>query len=341
MAHDLRDVAVRDRALGAFQGLALGDALGMPTQSMSPAQITADHGSITGLVDAGPHQEIAAGMPAGTVTDDTEQAVLLARLLIEHHGSVPLLAQANALIAWEQRMAARGSLDLLGPSTKAALDRLVAGVPAEEAGRTGSTNGAAMRITPVGIAVDVSDLSAFVDAVVEVSRGTHDTGVGLAAAAAVGAAVSAGVGGATREEAVETALAAAELAGDRGHWVAGASIAARLRWVLPHLRALGPDERAAFVRDVVGTSVAAQESVVAALGLAATADDPWATLGLAASCGGDTDTIAAMAGAVLGATTGTAAWPAHAVAQVERVNTLDLAPLVDDLLQLREVGRRG
>ncbi len=330
----------RDRALGAFQGLALGDALGMPTQSLSPQQIARDHGRITGLVDAGPHQEIAAGLPAGTVTDDTEQAVLLARLLVEHDGQVPLTTYAEALMAWEERMRARGSLDLLGPSTKAALERLAAGVPAEEAGRTGSTNGAAMRVTPVGIAVDASDLAAFVEAVVEVSRGTHDTGLGLAAAAAVGAAVSAGVGGATRDEAVETALAAAELAGGRGHWVAGGSIAARLRWALPHLRRLGPDDRQGFVQDVVGTSVAAQESVVAALGLAATAEDPWDTLGRAASCGGDTDTIAAMAGAVLGATTGTAAWPAAAVAQVERVNGLDLAPLVDDLLALRARGRR-
>ncbi|GAA1426980.1 ADP-ribosylglycohydrolase family protein [Microlunatus lacustris] len=334
----------RDRALAAFQGLGLGDALGMPTQSLSPEQIAADHGRISGLVDAGPHQEIAAGLPAGTVTDDTEQAVLLARLLVEHDGAVPLPVYAEALMAWEERMRARGSLDLLGPSSKAALERLAAGVPAEEAGRFGSTNGAAMRIAPVGIAVDVSDLPTFVDAVVEVSRGTHDTGLGLAAAAAVGAAVSAGVGGASRHEALEVALAAAELAGRRGHWVAGGSIAARLRWTLPHLRGLPTaDARLAFVRDVVGTSVAAQESVVAALGLAATSDDPWATLGLAASCGGDTDTIAAMAGAVLGAVSGTAAWPADAVAQVQRVNQLDLAPLVDDLLALRDRkrGRRG
>ena len=36
----------RDRALGAFHGLALGDALGMPTQSLSREQIRARYGSI-------------------------------------------------------------------------------------------------------------------------------------------------------------------------------------------------------------------------------------------------------------------------------------------------------
>ena len=54
-------------------------------------------------------------------------------------------------------MAERGSLDLLGPSTKRAVAAVLAGVPPEEAGAAGATNGAAMRIAPVGIAVRVID----------------------------------------------------------------------------------------------------------------------------------------------------------------------------------------
>lgn len=324
-----------DRALAAFHGLALGDALGMPTQSMAPEEILADYGPITGFVDAGPRQRIAAGMPAGSVTDDTEQAVLLAELLIEGRGTVDPAHLAERLLAWEQRMRDRGSLDLLGPSTKAALVRLSAGAPADEAGRTGATNGAAMRITPVGIAADASRLSSFVDIVARTSAPTHNTGLGIAAAAAVGAAVSAGVGGATPAEAVEVAVAAATEGARRGYWVAGGSIAARLRWVVPHLAALGPEARDQAVIEIIGTSVAAQESVVAALALAATADDPWTTLCRAAGLGGDTDTIAAIAGAVLGAVHGGQVWPAPELATLLRVNQLDLRPLVHALLELR------
>jgi ADP-ribosylglycohydrolase len=324
-----------DRALAAFHGLALGDALGMPTQSLSRAEILEDHGPITGFVDAGPRQRIAAGMPAGSITDDTEQAVLLAELLIDGNGTVDPSTLAERLLAWEQRMRERGSLDLLGPSTKAALIRLGEGLPADEAGRTGSTNGAAMRITPVGIAADASHLSSFVDSVARTSAPTHNTGLGIAAAAAVGAAVSAGVGGATLPEAVEVAVAAATEGGRRGYWVAGGSIAARLRWALPYLAALGADARDEALIEVIGTSVAAQESVVAALALAATGDDPWDTLCRAAGLGGDTDTIAAMAGAVLGATHGGHIWPATELATLARVNQLDLGPLVDKLLGLR------
>ena len=74
------------RAYGALAGLALGDALGMPTQAMSPAQIRAVYGRITGLVDGDASQPYAPGMPAGSVTDDTEQALLVASLLVRGRG---------------------------------------------------------------------------------------------------------------------------------------------------------------------------------------------------------------------------------------------------------------
>ena len=68
----------QDRARGALYGLAIGDALGMPTQMLSRRQITDRWGPVlTGFEAAPEDHPIAAGMPAGAVTDDTEQAVLL------------------------------------------------------------------------------------------------------------------------------------------------------------------------------------------------------------------------------------------------------------------------
>ncbi|GAB3616862.1 ADP-ribosylglycohydrolase family protein [Okibacterium endophyticum] len=323
------------RALAALRGLALGDALGMPTQSMSPEQIAADYGVIDRFIAAGPNQRIAVGMPAARITDDTEQAVLLGELLVESGGSIDPGVFADRLLAWEQRMIDAGSLDLLGPSTKAALSRLHNGVPPEEAGRFGATNGAAMRIAPVGIATPAEPLHAFVDAVARASQITHNTSIGLAAAAAVGAAVSAGVAGAGMDDALETAVAAADLAERRGHWVAGGRIGPRIRWAAALLRDAPVAERASLVTDVIGTSVQAQESVVAALALASVSSSPWQTLCDAAAYGGDSDTVAAMAGAVLGAVHGPDAWPADATAAVERLNGLELDALATGLLDLR------
>jgi len=56
---------------------------------------------------------------------------------------------------------------------------------------------------------------------------------------------------------------------------------------------------------------------------------------LAASLGGDTDTIAAMLGAMLGACLGLQCWPESMIEQVKQVNGLDLQPLVQGLLELR------
>lgn len=324
-----------ERAHGALLGLAIGDALGMPTQSMSPTEIAEDYGTIENFIDAGPRQRIAHGMRAGMITDDTEQALLLAQLLIDGDGHLDQHGFAQALIDWERAMTEKGSLDLLGPSTKAALQRLIDGVPASETGRYGTTNGAAMRIAPVGIATPIVDLDRFVDAVVAASAITHNTSIGISGAAAIGAAVSAGIDTGSTERAMDAALAAARIGERRGHWMAGGSIATRAEWAIKELQCTSVSDRPRLLRDLVGTSVASQESVVAALTLVAVSDDPWQTLTMAAALGGDTDTIAAMAGAVLGAVHGRAVWRADTVAAVVTVNHLDLAPIAHGLLALR------
>jgi len=325
---------MRERALGAFYGLAIGDALGMPTQSMSRAAIARAYGPISGFVDAVAEQPIAPGMPAGSITDDTEQAVLVARLAIDGGGRIDAHAFAAALREWEADMIRRGSLDLLGPSTRRALDRLDAGAGAEEAGRDGATNGAAMRITPIGIATPLGE--GFLDAVVAASRVTHNTGLGIAAAAAVAAAVSSGVDGADLKTSLDEAEQAAAEGVLRGHWIAGGDIAARIAWARAWVRGLGRAGLADALTQVIGTSVAAQESVVAAFALAEIlGDDPVAALTLAAEIGGDTDTVAAVCGAILGAHHGISGLPAHLVDKVRAVNRLELAVIVDGLLQVR------
>jgi ADP-ribosylglycohydrolase len=334
----------RDRARGALYGLAIGDALGMPTQLLSRRQITQRWGPLlTGFEPAPPWHPIAAGMPAGAVTDDTEQAVLLGRLLLS--GPVDPRELAAALVAWERGMAARGSLDLLGPSTRRALDAVLAGIPPEEAGASGDTNGAAMRIAPVGIKVAPGNPRALVDAVQAASLVTHNTPVALAGAAAVAAAVSAGVSGARSGSsgsagsgvaaATDAAVDAALIGAERGHWVAGADVAARIRWATELVAGLPVEEAAEVIYSLVGTSLATQESVPAAFAvLSAVPGDPWQACLLAASLGGDCDTIAAMAGAIGGAIHGLAAFPRPAVKVID-AQGFELADLADSLLELR------
>jgi ADP-ribosylglycohydrolase len=326
----------QDRAKGALYGLGIGDALGMPTQLLSRRQIVERWGPLlTGFVDAPADHPIAAGLTAGTVTDDTEQAVLLGWLLVEGNGRVSPAEVAAALLGWEREMAGRGALDLLGPSTKRALDAVAGGTPPAEAGKHGDTNGAAMRITPVGIVAPAGNLPGLVDRVQQASIATHNTTVALAGAAAVAAAVSAGIDGAGIGAATATAIEAAELGAQRGHWLAGADVAARIRWAADLVAGAGPERAAQVISTLVGTSLATQESVPAAFAvLSAVPGDPWQACLLAASLGGDSDTIAAMAGAIGGACHGVAAFPPQAVQTVDG-NGLRLAELAEGLFALR------
>jgi ADP-ribosylglycohydrolase len=333
-----------ERSRGALWGLAIGDALGMATQSLPRELIASTWGLLDGFVAGPPFQPIAPGLPAGSITDDTEQTVLLAQELIAGDGRLDPGRFAAALIDWEQRMQDRGSLDLLGPSTKRAIDALRAGVPLDLTGRDGTTNGAAMRITPVGIAADPRlGPEHLVEQVVAASRLTHNTSVALAGAAAVAAAVSAGVEGACVRDALKVGAEAADLGARHGRWVAAGDVGARIRWGVQLVE--GHDDTSLEnIYTLIGTGLAAQESIPAAFAvLALTPDDPWLACRQAASLGGDTDTIAAMVGAISGACWGVSAFaPAvigvDAVSVVHQVNDLDLDQLAIELLALRTRG---
>jgi ADP-ribosylglycohydrolase len=235
-------------------------------------------------------------------------------------------------------MARRGSLDLLGPSTQRAISAVAAGTSVEEAGRFGDTNGAAMRVTPVGIAKPVDDFHGLLQTVVEASGVTHNTSVALAGAFAVAAAVSAGIAGAGVDDVIQIGISAAQAGRNRGRWVAGADVGARIEAAIAGVTGLAHDESILFIRNVVGTSVATQESVPAAFAVLQAGDggSAWNACLLAASLGGDSDTIGAMVGAIGGACQGIDAFPKEALDLVKTVNNLALEPMCEQLLQLRQ-----
>ena len=326
------------RAYGALAGLALGDALGMPTQAMSPQQIQTVYGHVTGLVDGDKSQPYAPGMAAGSVTDDTEQALLIASLLLKGHGSGLNLDAgefSHALLAWEDSMIERGSLDLLGPSTKAALERVRAGEDPLRVGGEGTTNGAAMRVTPIGIAASTSDRQLFADAVWSSCQVTHATRQGFQSAALVAAAVSLGIdaGAADVTDLLWKAVDFVRSLPERGAWSPEPDVVAATHRALK--LAAQPASSLEWLAGQIGTAVAAAQAIPMAFALLARDPSPRALL-QAANLGGDTDTISAIAGAILGASLGVEVFDAYGLAQVEQVSQLDLPSVATDLLALRD-----
>lgn len=329
-----------DRAIGALTGLALGDALGMPTQSMSHEEIHQAYIRVDGLVDASPKQPIAPSMKAGHVTDDTEQALLVASLLIDGDGHIDSLELARRLLAWEDTMRARGSLDLLGPSTKSALEEIRAGAEYGTTGTEGTTNGAAMRVAPVGIAIDMREAEAFTRVVRESCMVTHNTTQGFESAALVAGVVSLGINGLDTLSALELALTEIDRLGSPGHWSPRASVVARTQYAHNHARKRNEEDFATWLREMVGTSVESNEAVPAAFALTRRyAQQPYKALIQAANIGGDTDTIGAITGAMLGATCGVSVFPNTVIEQVMSVSGIDVATPALELLDVRERAR--
>ena len=332
------------RAYGALAGLALGDALGMPTQAMSPQQIRSVYGTITGLVDGDASQPYAPGMPAGSVTDDTYQALALASFLGRGKGSsagavtLDLGSFAHDLLNWEEWMKAQGSLDLLGPSTKAALERVRLGTDPLRVRGMGTTNGAAMRVAPVGIAVSTDDPEVFANSVWSTCQLTHATRQGFQSAALVAAAVSMGID-AARSPSLDLrsllwkTLTYVDSLPERGAWTPDPDVVAATRRAM-QLAVNPASSSLECLVEQVGTSVASAHAIPMAFALLARDPSPQALLD-AANIGGDTDTIGAIAGAILGAALGVEAFDAAMLTQVESVSGLHLTEAATAMLSLR------
>lgn len=323
------------KAYGCLAGLALGDALGMPTEFLTPERIAAEYGPLTGLV-AAPAWHPHAALPFASTTDDTAQALALAEIYLQGRAMTAERA-AQAILAWADAEGPRLEL-YAGPSTRQALVALRQGADPRHSGQKGTTNGAAMRIAPVGV-VHAGDFAATLADTVEACLPTHGTTLAISAAAAVSYAVCEAM---TAQATVESVLSAARRGAvdgrQHGAWVWTPLLEHRIALAVRLVRefatasrhGLGetPDEASACeaLYRYIGVDIAVTETIPTAFGLVAlAAGDPQRAVLHAAQIGGDTDTIGAIAGAVCGALSGIEALDRDLLATVEKANGLDLA----------------
>ena len=113
-----------DRVRGVLLGVACGDALGRPVEFNSASAISAEHGRLTEMVGHGTWNQ-----PAGTITDDTDQALCIARSLVEQQGFDPANV-AERFVEWYDS----GPFDI-GMMTTKALSELKHGAASNTSGR--------------------------------------------------------------------------------------------------------------------------------------------------------------------------------------------------------------
>lgn len=125
-----------DRVEGMLLGLAIGDALGNGTESMTPAGRRARFGEIRGYFG---HRNNGR-RPIGTPSDDSQMAFWMLECLVDDGGLVPdHLARAYST---EQIFG-------IGASVRKFVRTYKGGTPWQQAGTESAGNGAIMRIAPI------------------------------------------------------------------------------------------------------------------------------------------------------------------------------------------------
>lgn len=302
--------------LGGLYGQALGDAWGMPAY-FDPQQTWERFGWIETFLDAPDDHEVHTGLPAGRITDDSEQAFSLARAYLDA-GAITIDATVRAIVDWYDRTGGDQSR-YVGPSTRRGVLALKRGDDPRGTGRMGDTNGAAMRVSVVGL-LCAGDPMAAIEAAEISALPTHGTNVAISGAAAVAAAVAVACRpDATLDAVIAAGLLGAELGRQRGVKWLGASVTRKIEQGVAIARKGGdPLARCRELYDVVGSSLAITETVGAAFGVLALADaDPALTARYAAALSGDADTVAAIACAIAGTLRGFDSIPAWAVTALE------------------------
>ena len=274
---------VHGRLRAALFGLALCDAIGAPFEGRSRI----DRSEINAWLDA---DETLRW------TDDTHMALVLARVLRDAGGVLDQQRLGDAFAAAYAAEPWRG----YGAGPPRVFELARRGIPYVEAagslfGNTGSFgNGAAMRVTPVALGTAGDEVRARALAIqqAEVTH-THIEAVDGAVFVATALCHLARIPGGRAD--LRAALHGA------GQLLAGEVIRAEIRSVLDLDTHDGDVIAAVRAR---GTGVAARESVPAAVAALLRGHDLISTLVTAVELGGDTDTIAAMAGALAGAVYG-------------------------------------
>jgi ADP-ribosylglycohydrolase len=165
-----------DSVAGALLGTAVGDALGMPIEGLSHANVRTYYKGIKEYRD----DDQRGDLTAGQWTDDTQMTFAVARALTAHPEAPSAWPRAVA----DEYVALRADARRWGETTTTAIDRLAEGVaPASSGGTDRATDGAAMRAAPLGVwwAAQDLDRDAAFEALRPVLAVTHRHPVALTA----------------------------------------------------------------------------------------------------------------------------------------------------------------
>lgn len=268
---------MEDRFRNCILGLAVGDALGMPVEGLSPENIKQLYGEVRDFLPS-PYGDLKAG----EWTDDTEQMIVLAESILETVYFSPENF-AEKLKKWFVETSSRR----IGPSSTRAISNLMRGVHWSRAGVFSDTCGAAMRVAPVGLVYHFS--LNLVEKYAEISaRVTHTGSAAIGGAVAVAIAISCNVLDFSDEEMLDEVLKRVEAYDNL--------LAEKIKFAYEI-----SDRDVSYAVEKLGNSISALDVVPMAFYSYFSGKDFEESLIKAVNAGGDADSIAAVCGAIKGA----------------------------------------
>jgi ADP-ribosylglycohydrolase len=224
---------------------------------------------------------------------------------------------------------------VIGPSTRRAIIALMEGQDPRTTGKYGTTNGAPMKISPIGI-INVRNREKLLDDVEKVCLPSHGTSVAISSASAVAGAISEALTSSPSVDSViKEAILCAELGEKRGRPIACPSIPKKIQLAIKLIKDESDSlKQARILYDYIGTDVSCVSSVPTVFGVFyGSGGDPMKAVITASNLGGDTDTIASMVGGIVGAYTGIDGFPKDIVRTVEEENKFNFEDIASKLIE--------
>lgn len=293
---------------GGLYGSALGDSLGAITEFLTFHQIKDLFNNQLEDYISQP-KFIEMGGILGTVTDDFGSSYYIMKKLIETKGLLNKEIANKIIENWSQDAY---YFKFAGPTTKKAVQFIKSGLPKEQdPGRKNNfvgqaTNGAAMKAVPLGILAK-GDLDLAIQYAIDMSYPTHFNSLAVAGACAVSASVAqAQMENVTLDLIIKAGVYGAEIGQKYMEELKLYAIGPDMSYRIKEAVRIGSQcnsyhELIEAVDKKIGTNMDVSESVAAVYGIiAGVKGDCMQGIKIAVNAGGDTDTMAAMIGGILG-----------------------------------------
>jgi len=344
---------IYDRILGCLVTAGMGDAVGAPSEAMSRTEIIEKFGGpITRFRDPGDNL-YAKGNLVGEGTDDASQMYEMAKAVVKTNGNLTVKAAAEAIVNWSKNYPKYYPRNQ-GPTTSQVINSLIEGKDPVEVGKVGraynrgTSNGAAMRVASAGLCCP-NDLDKAIKNATVMSKPSHGTQHAFAGASAIACGISKAM---TENTDMYSVLKACIYGAENGERIglkearvaSGPSIIPKLLKAIDlAISSHSMDEALEKLEYEIGNDGSIQVSVSVAIGIFALAQgEPIKTILGGANIGGDTDTIACIAGSLAGAYTGFSKIPIKWYRVYKKANPkLDFECISKDLAKIAKESLKG